>query len=401
MIYEVQIGEVAEVNPKIPETLLRKHSELVSFVPMAGVSEDGVLAFSEEKNLMDVRKGYTYFERGDLLIAKITPCFENGKAVLVNDLPHQVGFGSTEFHVLRPSTDIVPKYLFYFIHSPAFRFIGQRNMTGTAGQKRLPADFLKRYKIPLPSLSEQKRIVAILDKADAIRRKRRQAIQLADELLRSLFLDMFGDPAVNPKKFPVKKIKNLLSSEEAGIRTGPFGSSLKKNEYIASGIPVWGIESVENGRFREQTSLFIDEKKFKQLKNYKVQNGDILISRAGTVGRMCVATPTVENSIIGTNLIRVVLDKTKFLPGVFVDLFVKFPKRISALRVNQKENAYSFLNPNILKDALIPLPPIDLQRMYLAIRQKTYQIIFKNEFDMNTQSSLFCSLSQRAFRGDL
>ncbi len=101
--------------------------------------------------------------------------------------------------MLRPGKDVDAKYLFYQLWNPVFRFVGEKNMTGTAGQKRVPVDFLRRYEIPLPPLPEQKRIAAILDKADAIRRKRQQAIKLADEFLRATFLDIFGDPVTNPK----------------------------------------------------------------------------------------------------------------------------------------------------------------------------------------------------------
>ena len=130
---KVKINKVVEINPNIPKTLFQNPTQKVSFLPMAGVSEDGTLSFVEERTLSEVYKGYRYFERGDVLIAKITPCFENGKAVFVENLPCSVGFGSTEFHVLRPSTDIDQKYLFYLIWNPIFRFIGKLNMTGTAG----------------------------------------------------------------------------------------------------------------------------------------------------------------------------------------------------------------------------------------------------------------------------
>ncbi len=148
---------------------------VASFLPMAAVSEDGLIAFEEERPVREVRKGYTYFERGDVLVAKITPCFENGKATRTSALRKPFGFGSTEFHVLRAGNEIDPSYLFHMIWNSKFRTVGMNNMTGSAGQKRVPADFLKRLEIPLPPLPEQRRIAAILDKADALRRKRRNS----------------------------------------------------------------------------------------------------------------------------------------------------------------------------------------------------------------------------------
>lgn len=140
--------------------------DVASFLPMAAVSEDGHINFEEERTIRDVKKGYTFFERGDVLLAKITPCFENGKAARTTSLRNSFGFGSTEFHVIRASDEIDTSYLFHMLWNSRLRTIGANNMTGSAGQKRVPVDFLKRLEIPLPTIDEQRRIAAILDKAD-------------------------------------------------------------------------------------------------------------------------------------------------------------------------------------------------------------------------------------------
>ena len=141
----VTISQVAEVNPKIPNEYNKDSKTPVTFLPMAAVSEQGIITTLEESIYCDVVKGYRYFENGDVILAKITPCMENGKAAYVESLPHNIGFGSTEFHVIRPGAEIDGRYLFYMVWSPDFRFIATRNMTGTAGQKRVPTDFIKRY----------------------------------------------------------------------------------------------------------------------------------------------------------------------------------------------------------------------------------------------------------------
>src|SRR5437773_1315321 len=132
---------------------------------------------------------------------------------------------------------------------------------------------------------------------------------------------MFGDPMMNPKGWPARVIEETLSKKRAGIRTGPFGSSLKRHEYVDEGIPVWGINNVRINEFVEGGPLYITQEKYRDLTNYTVQPGDILISRAGTVGRMCVAQPSYKASIIGTNLIRVALDFSAILPEYFTALF--------------------------------------------------------------------------------
>lgn len=186
MIRRAAIGDVAEVNPSVPRDLAAHPERKVSFVPMAYLSEEGFIARTEERTFAQVCKGYTYFARGDVIVAKITPCVENGKAAYVDALPHDIGFGTTEFHVLRPGPEVEGRYLFYMIWNPHFRFLAARNMTGSAGQRRVPADFVRRFTIPLPPLEEQKRIAAILDQADAIRRKLRQALHETDTLLSTL-----------------------------------------------------------------------------------------------------------------------------------------------------------------------------------------------------------------------
>ena len=123
-------------------------------------------------------------------------------------IPH--GFGSTEFHVIRPNrSQLIPRYLTYFLRQSRVRDAGQRRMTGSAGQRRVPREFLKELLIPVPPLSEQERIADILDKADGIRRKQEQSVQEANELIRSVFLERFGDPLTNRRSLPKARIRDF------------------------------------------------------------------------------------------------------------------------------------------------------------------------------------------------
>lgn len=212
----VKLSEVVSINPKTDASTFDLQDE-VAFIAMADVSEQGQVANVQVRVFDEVKKGYTCFRNGDVLLAKITPCFENGKATQVTGLFSEIGFGSTEFHVLRPSKQINGRFLFHLVWNINFRRLGELRMTGSAGQKRVPAKFLEEYEINLPSFEEQKRIAAILDKADSLRRKRAQAIALADDFLRATFLDMFGDPVTNPKKLPQKPLGELIK-----LKSGDF-----------------------------------------------------------------------------------------------------------------------------------------------------------------------------------
>jgi len=159
-----QIKDVAEVRPPKPKL---SDDTLVSFVSMSDVSEDARIIKQTVKKYKDVKQGYTPFKSGDVIVAKITPCFENGKGALANNLQNDVGFGSTEFIVLRSRDNLIDhRYLYFVTLDYAFRQRGVFNMVGSAGQKRVPVSFVENYKFPLPSLKEQIKIASTLETLD-------------------------------------------------------------------------------------------------------------------------------------------------------------------------------------------------------------------------------------------
>lgn len=157
------LREVTTISPKF-NAEGTTDEQLVHFVPMAAASEDfcGIDA-SRTRPLCEVRKGYTFFAEGDVLFAKITPCMENGKGGLVPCLSHRFAFGSTEFHVLRPSEAIASQWLAHFLSQEEFRKVARHNMTGTAGQLRVPTKWLETVQFPVAPLPEQTRIVEKLE----------------------------------------------------------------------------------------------------------------------------------------------------------------------------------------------------------------------------------------------
>ena len=161
---ERSISDLAEVNPKTakPPSL----DTQVSFVPMANISEGGGLISPPVRPYRDVASGFTAFQDGDVLVSKITPCFENRKGALAQDLSNGYGFGTTELHVLRAKSSCSARFLFYVSMSEGFRARGVANMTGSAGQRRVPAGFIQSYRLRVPSLPEQERIATVLDTVD-------------------------------------------------------------------------------------------------------------------------------------------------------------------------------------------------------------------------------------------
>lgn len=186
------LGEVCEINPRLNNRKGILPDTLVTFVPMAAVDEKaGVIAAGEVRRFVECAKGYTAFAEGDVLFAKITPCMENGKAAVARGLENGLGFGSTEFHVLRPTESILAEFVFAYIRQQPFRTLAKANFTGTAGQQRVPADFLKRVEIPLPSLDEQRQIVDMLADAAELRRLASTVISRADAFQSAIVTRLF------------------------------------------------------------------------------------------------------------------------------------------------------------------------------------------------------------------
>ncbi len=158
-----RLSEICSINPRVDKSALDPAS-VVSFVPMSAVeAETGKIDVSETRNFETVLKGYTPFRKGDVLFAKITPCMENGKMAIIPNLANTYGFGSTEFHVLRPRQGIDPRFIYHAVSNRAFRSHAEHNMTGAVGQKRVSAAILEEHEVGLPPIKEQRRIVERID----------------------------------------------------------------------------------------------------------------------------------------------------------------------------------------------------------------------------------------------
>jgi len=158
------IKDVADINPKFDKSAI-PDKLMVSFVPMRAVGAgDGTIDVSDLRTAAEVKKGFTNFREGDVLFAKITPCMENGKMAIVPKVASGYGFGSTEFHVLRPKDDVDPRYLYYFVSSQSVRKEASHNMTGAVGQKRVATSYIANLEIPLAPPDHQRLIVAEIDK---------------------------------------------------------------------------------------------------------------------------------------------------------------------------------------------------------------------------------------------
>jgi len=367
---------------------------------MSAVDAELVDAVNSQTRLYSqVRKGYTPFVNGDVLVAKITPCFENGKIAQAR-LSYRYGFGSTEFHVIRPRADqLHPRYLVHYLRQMRVRREGERKMTGSAGQRRVPEHFLANLCLPLPPLPEQRRIAEILDKADALRAKRRAGLAQLDALTQSIFLDMFGDPVAND--WQRTTVAGVAAKLNGAIRTGPFGSQLLHTEFTDEGIAVLGIDNVVQNEFCWGERRFISEAKYRQLKRYTVRPGDVLITIMGTCGRCAVVPESIPTAINTKHLCCITLDQSRCLPVFLHNYFLRHPIARRYLAQKAKGAIMEGLNMGIIKEMPIPIAPIELQR---AFAQQVEAIDSLKSIHLGSSGdldALFASLQHRAFRGEL
>ncbi len=223
-----RIGNIVQLNPKQQHP----NDKTVGFVPMAmlGTSYRSIICY-EPKPWADVKKGYTQFMDGDVLLAKITPCFENGKAGLVSGLPNGVGAGSTEYFVSRPVLEAVdPRYLLAYFKTDAFLKNGETQMTGSVGHKRVPKDYLTESRIPLAPLNEQKRIAdkldAVLARVDTCRDRLDRIPAILKRFRQSVLAAAFTGKLTNEwrSKNSLTSVPKLLAEIDTPSRPNRFSS---------------------------------------------------------------------------------------------------------------------------------------------------------------------------------
>jgi type I restriction enzyme, S subunit len=399
-VKSVPLAEIATINPAI-----RKNSvaddELVAFVPMASVTANPPrVEISEILSFSSVKTGFTYFQDGDILVAKITPCFENGKIAQAR-IPQKHGFGSTEFHVVRPIDDQSDaRYILHFLRQSHIRIDGERNMTGSAGQRRVPKHFLATLKIPLPPIATQKKIAAILDQAEALRSLRRQSIEQLDALARSVFLEMFGDPVTNPKGWRLAKVSDFVSAFETGKNI-----VAEDAEDIASDYRVLKVSAVTSLEYKPEASKAAPIE-YQPPASHFVRKGDLLFSRANTtelIGATAYVFDTPKNVLLPDKIWRFVWNNPSIADPLFVWFLFRHPK--VRHEVSKRATGTSDSMKNISQDKVfgitLGLPPLTLQQQFADRIQAIETLKTHHRQSLATMDTLFNSLQHRAFRGEL
>lgn len=361
-----------------------------SFVPMEAVGEYGGMHLSQTKPIEEMLSGYTYFRDGDVVVAKITPCFENGKGAVAELLENGIGFGTTELHVLRPMPDMDKRYLFYLTISHHFRHIGAANMLGSAGQKRVPEDFIRNLKTPIPPLPEQSTIAAFLDREteriDSLIAKKQRQIELLNEKRTAIISHAVTKglnpdakmkdsgiewPGAIPEKWEVKRLKYLILCIEQGWSPQCEARLADPHE--------WGVlkSGCVNGGFYadgEHKALPVD---LEPIKSLEIKRGDVLMSRASgsreLIGSVALVHKTRERLMLSDKLFRLHSNgksNAKFLCYAMNARYVRSQIENS---ISGAEGLANNLPQKDLKNFWIVCPSLDQQQIiadYLQIQSK-------------------------------
>ena len=380
-----QLSEICEINPRLPRGHAIPDDRIVSFVPMAAVDEiAGAIKRREERRFGDVKKGFTHFQDRDVLFAKITPCMENGKAALTDGLASGLGFGSTEFHVLRAGTTVLPEWLFYFVRQLSFRVKAKRNFTGTAGQQRVPTTFLSSTLIPVPPLAEQRRSVDLLMRAESIVRLRREAQQKAAELVPAIFLEMLGDPATNPKGWPKVKLGDYLTIESTVKTPDPISDA---------SLPCIGADSIESG-----TGKLVSWPTVEQIKpisgKYHFGKNDVLYSKIRPALRKTIVAP--ESGFCSADMYPLRPKSGIATPEFVASLLLSKAFTEYAIGVSARAQM-----PKVNRETLFayehPMPPISLQQAFANRMQDVNSIQRQQESALVKSELVFASLLGKSF----
>ena len=327
---------------------------------------------------------------GDILVSHINSEKHLAKCAIFESDRSDIVHGMNLL-CLRPNYEVVfPKYLFHYLSSPEFLKFIPAITKKSVNQASFTVSAFKDLEIPLPSLAEQKRIAAILDKADAIRRKRQQAIQLADDFLRAVFLEMFGDPVTNPKGWEVARLGDVVESQLGKMLSQKAKEGKSPKKYLRNANVRWRKFSLDD--------LLEMDFNSKELKKFELKNGDLLVCEGGDVGRCSIWRDNIADCYYQKALHRVRPSYEVLTPEYLQEYFFWMSKR-GGLTDSVSEVTFSHLTAEKLKELRIPLPPIDFQIQFSCKYRKIDALMSRYESVVSVENDNFSSISQKAFSG--
>ena len=298
--------------------------------------------------------------------------------------------------LIRDASSVDRDYLRRYLE---FASEGLANQGRGVAQANINLSILRSHEVPLPPIEEQRRIATVLAAAEVLRAKRWLSLAELDTLTRAIFIDMFSDGGCGA--WAASPLAALAAPERGSIRTGPFGSQLLHEEFVDDGpVAVLGIDNAVENRFVWGERRFISAKKYEQLKRYTVRPADVLVTIMGTCGRTAIVPDDIPLAINTKHLCCITLDRDRCLPE-FLWACLRFHPGVLRQLGATHGAVMPGLNMGLIKKAEVPLPPLDVQEEFARRKKHAEQQLARSRSYLDRLDTLFASLQQRAFRGDL
>ena len=338
-----------------------------TFLPMEAIGEQGSLDTETVRPVEDVKSGYTMFFDGDVVIAKITPCFENGKGALIRGMAGGLGFGTTELHVVAPKPDLDARYLYYLTASSHFRYAGEAQMTGAAGQKRVPTDFVLDYRVPVLDQTKQRAIADFLDaettRIDSLISAKENLLAILTEKRSALVTHAVTrglDTSVPMRDSGVPWLGEIPAHWEvtrvgllASVQNGSTPSRNRPEYWDPDGIP-WVSSGQVNDYDVTQAEEYISAEGMRASNLRIVPAGSVLVGMIGQGRTRGMSARLLIDACINQN-VAAVAPRDSRISGDFLHLV--FEHAYDPLRNYGRGGNQAALNCEIIGEFQVPLPP--------------------------------------------
>jgi type I restriction enzyme S subunit len=327
---------------------------------------------------------------GDILFSHINSVEHIGKCAVYEGSPEKLVHGMNLLCLRPDKSKLTPQFGKYLIRSNAFRSRLFNYVNKAVNQASVSIGNLKPIEVSVPSLPEQKRIAAILDKADSIRRKRQEAVRMTEDLLRSVFLEIFGDPVTNPKGWKSVKLGDIALKVTDGEHQTPKRTS--------EGIKLLSARNIQNG-FIDVTDVdYVGIEEHERIKQRcNPTRGDILISCSGTIGR--VTTVEIDEPFSLVRSVAMVKPKTDLIDSKYLEHYLRTTALHRIMQNNANSSSQANLFQNQIRDLPICLPPRDIQKKFTVNISAIEKVLVLHNKALTDHDALFRSLLQSAFKG--
>lgn len=355
---------------------------------------------TQTKPLSAVVGSYTYFADGDVLLAKITPCFENGKLGIADGLKNGIGFGSSEYFVFRPDATVSKEWLYYFLSRETFRVEGAARMSGAVGHKRVSKEFIEDYPIPVPPLAEQQRIVGLLDDAfeglATAKANAEKNLQNARALFESHLHSVFTQRGTGWVEKKLEDIADADCSLSYGI--------VQPGEEFDEGMPIVRPTDLTTKVIRLGGLKRIDPKLAGGYKRTALQGGELLLCVRGSTGVVSIASPELVGANVTRGIVPIRFNHSLLLPEFGFYLISGGPVQ-SQIREKTYGTALMQINVRDLRLISLSIPPLKEQKAIAAklddLHEETQRLARLYERKLAELEALKKSLLHQAFAGEL